>query len=48
MVADELAGAALDVTDPRLLPADHKHVDPICGAFEICVKVKAYKVGGAK
>ena len=24
MVADELAGAALDVTDPKLLPADHK------------------------
>ena len=28
----------------ELLPADHKHIDPICGAFEICVKVKAYKV----
>ena len=26
MVADELAGAALDVTDPRLLPADHKRL----------------------
>jgi len=28
----------------ELLPADHKHIDPICGAFEICVKVKAYRV----
>ncbi|MFC1921632.1 molybdopterin dinucleotide binding domain-containing protein, partial [Chloroflexota bacterium] len=27
-----------------LLPADHKHIDPLCGAFEICVKLKAYKV----
>jgi len=26
-----------------LLPADHRHVDPVCGAFEICVKVKAYR-----
>ena len=29
----------------NLLPADHKHIDPITGAFEINVKVKAYKVG---
>jgi len=28
----------------NLLPADHKHIDPVCGAFEICVKVRAYKV----
>ncbi len=28
----------------QLLPADQKHIDPICGAFEICVKLKAYKV----
>ena len=28
----------------ELLVADHKHIDPLCGAFEICVKVKAYKV----
>jgi molybdopterin-containing oxidoreductase family molybdopterin binding subunit len=27
----------------ELLPADHKHIDPICGAFEINVMVKAYK-----
>jgi hypothetical protein len=26
-----------------LLPADHRHIDPICGSFEINVKVKAYK-----
>jgi anaerobic selenocysteine-containing dehydrogenase len=32
----------------ELLPADYKHIDPICGAFEICVKVKAYKVKSAK
>jgi molybdopterin-containing oxidoreductase family molybdopterin binding subunit len=32
----------------ELLPADHKHIDPICGAFEICVKLKAYKVGSVK
>lgn len=32
----------------ELLPADHKHIDPICGAFEICVKVKAYKVKSPK
>ena len=32
----------------ELLPADHRHIDPICGAFEICVKVKAYKVGSDK
>ena len=30
-----------------LLPADQRHIDPICGAFEICVKVKAYKAEGA-
>lgn len=28
----------------ELLVADHKHIDPLCGAFEICVKLKAYKV----
>jgi len=28
----------------ELLPADQKHIDPICGAFEICVKVKAKRV----
>jgi anaerobic selenocysteine-containing dehydrogenase len=27
-----------------LLPADQKHHDPICGAFEICVMVKVNKV----
>lgn len=27
-----------------LLPADQKHIDPICGGFEISVMVKAYKV----
>ncbi|MBI4295951.1 MAG: molybdopterin-dependent oxidoreductase [Chloroflexi bacterium] len=32
----------------ELLPADHKHIDPICGAFEINVMVKAYKVDGRK
>jgi anaerobic selenocysteine-containing dehydrogenase len=32
----------------ELLPADQKHIDPICGAFEICVKVKAYKVDSTK
>ena len=32
----------------QLLPADHKHMDPICGAFEINVMVKAYKVAGGK
>ena len=31
-----------------LLPADQKHVDPLCGAFEICVKLKAYKVESEK
>ncbi len=30
-----------------LLPADQRHVDPICGAFEICVKVKASRVRAA-
>ncbi|MEE8419004.1 MAG: molybdopterin-dependent oxidoreductase [Dehalococcoidales bacterium] len=30
----------------ELLPVDHKHIDPICGAYEICVKLKAYKVEG--
>ncbi len=32
----------------ELLPADQKHIDPICGAFEINVMVKAYKVGKEK
>ena len=32
----------------ELLPADHRHIDPICGAFEICVKLKAYKVDSTK
>ena len=31
-----------------LLPADQKHIDPICGAFEINVMVKASKVEGGK
>ncbi|MFC1874407.1 molybdopterin-dependent oxidoreductase [Chloroflexota bacterium] len=31
-----------------LLPADHKHIDPICGAFEINVMVKAGKVEAGK
>jgi len=30
----------------ELLPADCRHMDPICGAFEINVMVKATKVGG--
>ncbi len=31
-----------------LLPADHKHIDPICGAFEINVMVKAGKAEAGK
>ncbi|MFC1900052.1 molybdopterin-dependent oxidoreductase [Chloroflexota bacterium] len=31
-----------------LLPADQKHIDPLCGAFEITVKLKAYKVEEAE
>lgn len=32
----------------ELLPADQKHIDPVCGAFEINVMVKAYKVASGK
>src|SRR3972149_8165710 len=32
----------------ELLPADQKHIDPICGAFEINVMVKVYKADGRK
>jgi anaerobic selenocysteine-containing dehydrogenase len=32
----------------ELLPADHKHIDPICGAFEINVMVKIHNVKDEK
>ena len=36
------------VNPNELLPADHRHIDPICGAFEINVMVKIYKVENEK